>query len=312
VALTHTEALRQLLEKMDEILAKEGSTRLVSTGPHQVRINLQGLIDKMQQVLDELESQSTTLTSIDNKDFATQTTLALVEGKDFSTQTTLEAARVLLNTISNIDFFLSGDTTDGGDLLNELQSIDQNWNILSLNQLNLAAILAAVLNNSTSGRQDTRNNFESGYALVADFDTTGIGGGTLIDVRIQPGGSEQLGRITIRVNYTGAGTNALIITIVDTSSGTVVKTIAFVAGWSGAQLHLPDMTSGPVLYNGPPFDMKSGHEIRFTLSGVAVADRFFIAVEGIARENTLPTIDTTNSTATITTTTDEHDVNAQN
>jgi hypothetical protein len=54
------------------------------------------IITELEAVNTELDSQSTTLTSIDGKDFATQTTLASLEAKDFATQTTLAALLVEL------------------------------------------------------------------------------------------------------------------------------------------------------------------------------------------------------------------------
>lgn len=59
----------------------------------------------------------------------------------------------------------------------ELESIDQNWNLLSVNQLNLGAILAAVLNNATSGRQTTaQTSFD---AMVVDLAAIEVKQGTI-------------------------------------------------------------------------------------------------------------------------------------
>lgn len=97
------------------------------------------------------------LAAIESDTGPMQVDIAAIEVLLTTIDSVLDSMNSKLNTIDSIDYFLSGDTTDGGDLLNELQSIDQNWNILSVNQLNLAAILTAVLNNATSGRQDTMN-----------------------------------------------------------------------------------------------------------------------------------------------------------
>jgi len=183
VALTRTEALRQVIEQLKEISAKVGPSRLVSGTRTTQVVNLSGVISTLEKLLAELVLQTTRLTSIDGKDFSTESTLSSLEGKDFATQTTLASIAGIdfanesggnlddiltrLTTLTNIDYFLSGDTTDGGDLLNELESVDQNWNLLSVNQLNLAAILAAVINNATSGRQDTaQTSFDS---MVTDL-----------------------------------------------------------------------------------------------------------------------------------------------
>lgn len=61
------------------------------------------------------------------------------------------------------------------DINAELDSIDDNWNLLSTNQVNLAAILVAVLNNATSGRQDTsQTSFDTMLTdndlMIADLD----------------------------------------------------------------------------------------------------------------------------------------------
>ncbi len=181
MALTRTEALRQVVELLEEISAKLNRSHTVTVGQRTVIIDITGIITELKLILLELEAQSNTLTDIEGKDFATETTLALLEGKDFATQTTLVALLTAFNNedfaqesggnldaLASIDFFLSGDTTDGGDLLNELQSIDQNWNLLSVNNITLAAILTAVLNNATSGRQDdAQDSFD---LMVTDLD----------------------------------------------------------------------------------------------------------------------------------------------
>lgn len=49
------------------------------------------IITELNDVNSELDSQSTTLSSIDGKDFATETTLSSLDSKDFATQATLIA-----------------------------------------------------------------------------------------------------------------------------------------------------------------------------------------------------------------------------
>jgi len=176
VALTHTEALRQLIEKLEEISVKIGRSRTVSVGQRTVSLDITPMVDELKKILSELESQSTLLTSISAEDFSTETTLALLEAKDFATQATLSllegkdfATQVTLAAIASDialleakDFFLSGDTTDGGDLLNELQSIDQNWNLLSVNNV---ALLALV-----DFQEDTRDNTQEIEDLLVGID----------------------------------------------------------------------------------------------------------------------------------------------
>ena len=69
------------------------------------------IISELEDVNTELGSQSTTLSSIDGKDFATETTLSSIDGKDFATETTLSsidgkdfATETTLSSIDGKDF----------------------------------------------------------------------------------------------------------------------------------------------------------------------------------------------------------------
>lgn len=198
MAITREEGLRQLIKLLKEISAKVGRGGGVVVGSRQASVNLSSVTTALNNVLAELQSQTTLLattggdtitqllTSLETISISMNSNLIDLEGLlaetggDNITEllTSIETVVISLNSQliavnseldahTAIDYFLSGDTTDGGDLLNELQSIDQNWNILSLNQLNLAAILAAVLNNATSGRQNTaQTSFD---AMVIDL-----------------------------------------------------------------------------------------------------------------------------------------------
>jgi len=66
----------------------------------------------------------------------------------------LDSMNSKLDTIDSIDYFL-GNSTDAADLLSELQSIDANWNLLSVNQVAMAAVAVNTANNATTGKQDT-------------------------------------------------------------------------------------------------------------------------------------------------------------
>ena len=69
------------------------------------------MITELEDINTELDSQTTLLTSLDGKDYATQTTLAaqaadvaLIEGKDFATQTTLAAQASDIASLEAKDF----------------------------------------------------------------------------------------------------------------------------------------------------------------------------------------------------------------
>lgn len=62
------------------------------------------------------------------------------------------------------------------EILDELVSIDANWNIGGVNNVALAAILVAVLNNATSGRQDTMNTHLGNIDSVLDDIETAVDG----------------------------------------------------------------------------------------------------------------------------------------
>ncbi len=160
--------LTELNRTLKRILAKTGSPTLVMHRTKSVRLDLNSTNSRLSNILTELQTQGDVLDTIDvdtggiKTDTALMVTdLAAIEVllTTLNTLTTtidsvLDEMNTKLTTIQNIDYFL-GNGEDAEDLLSELMSIDQNWNLLSVNQLNLAAILAAVLNNATSGRQDT-------------------------------------------------------------------------------------------------------------------------------------------------------------
>ncbi len=187
MAVTREEALRQLVGALEEISAKLNRSHTVSVGARQVIIDITGIISELKLILTELQSQSTTLSSIDGKDFATQTTLSLVEGKDFATETTLltratqatlaavetlvTTTNSLLTTIDTVlDVIKTNTDPDDGTMTVHLNSIDDNiGGLFGLLATNIA-ILAAVINNATSGRQDTAQvSFD---AMVIDTDDT--------------------------------------------------------------------------------------------------------------------------------------------
>jgi chromosome segregation ATPase len=86
------------------------------------------IITELQDVNTELNTQSSTLSSLNAKDFATQTTLASLNSKDFATQTTLAALNSKVTAV---------DTTDKATATNQTTQITSLSNIEShINDLN--------------------------------------------------------------------------------------------------------------------------------------------------------------------------------
>ena len=146
------------------------------------------------------------------------------------------------------------------------------------------------------------------YAYVADFDVTAIGGGTDIILKITTASTQRM-LLDGRTIFTGTGTNTALIQILNGT--TVIKDIESAMHTQGVVYHHPeDSTISPTEYTGfhHQFVLKGGHTLQFKLSGVAVNDRWFVAVVGDCRTTDLPVIDTTASSATIDTTTTENDI----
>ena len=180
MAVTREEALRQLIKILKEISVNIGRGGLAVIGRSSQSVNLSSVTTALNNVLAQLILMLTQLTSINSRLIhtdgtinatmlaridsrvdglearadttninlsnirtateASQVDLAAIEALTITIDSVLDSMNSKLDTIDSIDYFLSGDTTDGGDLLNELQSIDANWNLLSVNNLALLSI----------------------------------------------------------------------------------------------------------------------------------------------------------------------------
>lgn len=124
--------------------------------------NLHTLLDDINTKLQQIINDTTVLPNMDSL-------LATIDSdtNEIGNNTDgLETAQDLTNShLTSLITNTAAILDDTKDLQSELESIDDNWNILSVNNVALlaadvalAAILVAVLNNATSGRQDTMNN----------------------------------------------------------------------------------------------------------------------------------------------------------
>jgi len=224
----------------------------------------------------------------------------------------------------------------------ELDSIDDNWNLLSTNQLNLAAILAAVLNNSTSGRQDTaQTSFDTMLtdndaiitdlaaievtlaalevlqtALVAgtnthslnwhlDFVVDGGGAGTVIIELIVPAG-QKLWDVWVSCRMSiQTSTETVTIQHVVSSDNRVKRQIGTGTFSDTTTIfHWPRESA-----NDAPteFNMAAGEALLFTFSSLTAADRFLLQVGGDLRDSTAFAASTKTGTATITINQEDHE-----
>lgn len=327
MALTRTEALRQLLEQLEEISAKLNRSRVVSSGSRQVIVDLNGVIAKLQELLSELESQTAVLAtiktdtaSISAEDFSTEATLssllteATFTAEDFASQTTLALLAGIdfanesggnLSTIAAIDYFLANGT-DAADLLSELQSIDQNWNLLSVNNV---ALLALV-----DFQEDTRDNTQEIEDLLGtnpadtanrtllikelmdrgqwgavwkyhtQYEVTGIGGGTtaVIDIRTPSGEWCEIDSIGIIV--TGTRTSLMLAMVDATGIFTFQR-----------------FSVGTPFWAPLPTSIRTSNEqpLRWIVLGADTTTRIYVIVGLKCRDNTAMAISTLASTATI-------------
>ena len=341
MAITREEAFRQVIKQLKEISANIGRGGGVVVGSRQQSVNLSSVTTALNNVLaqlvtlnlqfadvtgnnptewlEEIEARvdgvEPLLVTIDSDtsniritNGAIQTLITAGNVDLAAMEVDLAAIEVLLTSLDGKDYFLSGDTTDGGDLLNELQSIDQNWNLLSVNNLALLAIADFT--------EDTRDNtqeiedqldFDQSRCVihVADFDVTAIPGtDVVVDVVIPTG---QCIMVSLRTVYTGAGTNTITLELLATNDLTkVIATIepAFNVAANSVE-HWPDATvDGSPYYTGAHAILcPQGTTLRTKWAGVAIGDHCFFSIKGTARAKAQPTVNTTATTATITTNT---------
>lgn len=169
MATTREEFFRVLKEIRDTIsaqkhavvISKGGSTAGIQTTLSSILTSVDGL----EGFTDGLEALLTTLDAVVDS-LLTNSNLLVSDVDEIRIsngviQLAVDGLESLLTQIENntdgIESRLDTVNTNLGTMETDLESIDDNWNLLSLNQLNLAAILVAVLNNATSGRQDTAN-----------------------------------------------------------------------------------------------------------------------------------------------------------
>lgn len=313
----HGTTLTELNRTLKRILEKIGSPSLVITKTRSVSVDLNSTNLRLNSVITELQAANVDLAALEVLATAGNVDLAALEVLGTAANVDLAAIEVLLttlntltttidgvldsmnsklDTIDSIDYFLSGDTTDGGDLLNELQSIDQNWNLLSVNQLNLAAILVAVLNNATSGRQDrlVQGSFEFSLHLWIRYTTTG--NGTFQTTITIPSG-QKLYNWWIHMAPTIGGARNIQVLIQTPNSRNWMIAFNLAAMTSGAKYHAPHpfgetVASGEMDGRSHGLPLPAGTKIIFFSSSTwttTTPDKIEIAMGGDLRTNSIPT-----------------------
>lgn len=114
----------------------------------------------------DTSQMQTDLTAVNTNTDGIEALLTTIDTSLDAIESDEEANRVSLNEIESVL---------EQEILTELESIDANWNLLSVNQLNLAAILTAVLNNATSGNQTTIIGHVDGIEGKIDTVNTNLG-----------------------------------------------------------------------------------------------------------------------------------------
>lgn len=207
----------------------------------------------------------------------------------------LDTAALVLKDFAEQTTLLAVNTTLGG--INTSLSADIQTNIINA----LGDVELAVDNSVTVANK--------GYGLVIDFLVTAIGGGTTMDIRIQAIAGHLYFIENIAEIIVGGTRTRTITEVLTSGSNRTLKTLAPSGPIAvGGHNHAPFRNSGTPGRHSEGFSLKSGHEIRIVITGMAVSDRYFLSIEGTSRDTTLPTIDTTNSTVTITPNTDEHNI----
>jgi len=336
--------IRDILSRTQAISAHRTSvsidTALIETLLTALGVNTDGLESQITSVIGFIDGLEALVTSVRDRLDGWESDVILISGLNTSVNNIESDADVIrtelidLNTSTdNIETDINSMRINIATMTTDLDDFRDKFNILGTMGLLIISLEATLLLINTSlnfsGRDvaeimdavDLNTNgleanttpllrqFNLSYGLVSDYDVTGIGGGTVVDVRILVAAGQLLFIEDISFITTG-GANTIVVT--ENLTGTVrqIKVLGPSAPTTaGAHVHVMFRNAATVLrFAGDGFTLKGGHEIRFVFSGVAVADRLFIQIGGRARTSTLPTIDTSNSTATITPTTDEHNI----
>lgn len=194
-------SLNENLKKIVALLRRESKQAIVVTSPKVVHEKTRSVLIDIENNTDGLEALITSTNSILNElevdnnaiiiDLAAMEVLlqtistrtgivgdntSELEGDNDNIITALADINTELNTITGHVDILDTISTRTGTVADNTESTDENWNLFSVNQLNLAAILAAVLNNATSGRQDTSNTHLGNIDSVLDDIETRVDG----------------------------------------------------------------------------------------------------------------------------------------
>jgi len=221
---------------------------------------------------------------------------------DFATTAKQDVQETTLNAIqvstANILSELENDIT------NELSSIDANWNLLSLNQLNLAAILVAVLNNSTSSKQDDmitelREQSNRNYAYIATYTVTDISSGTLFEIKIQVASGQSLDKVVVGIRNS-VGNSSGTVHEYHTSDGVDLRTVRATTALGAGVWAMTPENNVEEDENRREWNVGAAMEIRISFTSVAVDDVLTVAVTSKCRTSTLPTSDTAASSAVVT------------
>ncbi len=188
--------------------------------------------------------------------------------------------------------------------LSELQSIDANWNLLSVNSIAQLAINALLINieNEIDNVEELLQSNDQ-FKLDRKFDVTSVAGGTTVRITILVNANNPMLKFTI-YSETDAGSIRTRYLITDgvSSSSLVNRQLNDETLSNGAEVVWPTREATDLQMESPYVVIKNPDTLHVFYTGVAVGDTIKLAVRGqMEQGSSAPTVDsTTLTTATVT------------
>jgi len=289
------------------------------------------IVASLATILTELQAQSITLSSSDS----TLTTLngttlndveTLLNDIDANTDGLEGLATTLNSLITTLDAVMDSIKVDTGnidaslnaiesdveanrlkliDILTELESIDANWNILSLNsiaQLAIDAILVVINTRLSTGGTNISEQAnlasQRHWVFAAQATVTSLAGGSNTEWTITFVDRTDLYHIRTILDTGGSG-GVIVTANLNLTTGNHVLVDFLGEGQTAAtSRNAPKAGSSGSIAHFIPSQAGKGTELKIAFSNVVVNDVLRVAVSGLVRSATAPVVDTANSTST--------------
>ncbi len=280
---------------------------------------LEALLTTIDTSLDAIEADADAIritnAAIDVTNAAMDTSLNAIESDADAIRITNAAMDTSLNNIesdadaSRLSLIDIENNTDGIEgkqdaALSELQSIDANWNLLSVNsiaQLAINALLINIENEIDNVEELLQSQFQ--FKLDRKFDVTSIAGGTEVRISIQVAANNPLLHMVL-YSETDSGSIRTRYIITD-GTGTASNTNRQLNDETlsnGAEVVWPTRDAVDQSMESPYIVIKNPDTLHVRYTGVAVGDTILLAIRAkMEQSSSAPTVNsTTLTTATVT------------